>query len=146
MDYNTTAINSSSNIYPTAYLSNSSRTPSFSSIIELYLSLSPQVLIHVQQSPKKQASDTRCRYIFHVKDITRTYRNQSRSSSSTDSEGCLDVSASPITGICGMIPSCHGNTSAEVTNNQPQKIQLNFYSLHYDIMQLLNRNISKLER
>ena len=77
------------------------------------MSLSPQVLIHV----KKDASDTRFQYIFQVNDITRTYRNQSRSSSSTDSEGCLDVCASCIGAICGMIPSCHGNTSADFTNN-----------------------------
>ena len=47
MDYNTTVVNSSKNMYPTAYLSNSSNTPSFASIVELNMPLSPQVLIHV---------------------------------------------------------------------------------------------------
>ena len=145
MDCNTTAINSRTNMYPTAYPSNSSRTPSFLSIVELNMSLSSLVLIHVYQWLKKQASDTQCRYIFQAKDISTTYRNQSRSSSQTDFEGCLDVSASSIGAICGTIPSYHGSTSADVTNNQTQRIQLNFYSLHYGIMQLLSRNISKLD-
>ena len=35
MDYNTTAVNSCWNMYPTACPSNSSRTPSFLSIVEL---------------------------------------------------------------------------------------------------------------
>ena len=146
MDYNTTAVNSISNMYPTAYLSNSKTLASFLSILELNISLSTQVLIHVEQWLKKQASYTRCRYIFQAKDITRTYRSQSRSSSQTDSGGCLGVSASSLGAICGMIPSYHGNTSADVTNNQPQRIQINFYSVHYGIMQLLSRNISKSER
>ena len=140
MDYNITAVNSSSNMCPTAYPSNSSRKPSFSSIVELNISLSTKVLIHVSQWPKKQASYTRCPYIFQAKDITRTNRNQSRSSSQTNSEGCLEVSASSLGAICGMI------TSADVTNSQTQRIQINVYSLHYGIMQLLSRNISKLER
>ena len=144
MDYNTTAANSISNMYPTAYLSNSRKSASFSSIVELNISLSTQVLIHVQQWLMKQAGNTLCRYIFQAKDLTRTYRNQSRSSSQTDSEGCLDVSASSIVAICEMIPSYHGNTFADVTNNQPQIIQINCYSLHYGIMQLLCRNKSKL--
>ena len=143
MDYNKTAVNSISNMYPTAYLSNSRKSASFSSIVELNISLSTQV----EQWLKKQASFTRYRYIFQAKDITRTYRNKSRSSSQTDSEGCLDVSAaSSIGAICGMIPSYHGNTSADVTNNQTQRIQINFYSLRYGIMQLLSRNISKLKK
>ena len=145
MDYNTTAVNSISNMDPTAYLSNSMKSADFSSIFELNSSLSTQVLIHVQQWQIKQARNTRCRYIIQAKDITRTYRNQSRSSSQTDSEGCLDVSASSIGAVCGMIPSYHGNTSADVTNNQTYRIQLNFYSLHYGIMQLLSRNISKFD-
>ena len=114
---------SSQKMYPAAYLSNSSSTPSFSSIAELNMPLSPQVLIHVQQWLQQQASDTRCRYIFEVKDITRIYRNQSSSSSQTDSAGYLDVSASCIGAICGMIPGCHDNTSADVTNNQTYRIQ-----------------------
>ena len=117
MDDSTTAVNSISNMYPTAYLSNSTKSV-FSSIVEINVSLSTQVLIHVQKWLKKKASYTRCRYIFQAKDITRTYRNQSWSSSLTDSEGCLDVSASSLGAICGMIPSYHGNTSADVTNNQ----------------------------
>ena len=145
MDYNITAVNSISNMYPTAYLLNSWKSASFSSIVEINISFCTQVLVHVQQWLKKQASYTRCRYIFQAKDITRTYRNQSRSGSYTDSEGCLDVSASSIGAICGMIPSYHGNTSADVTNNQTQRMQLNFYSLHYGIMQLSSRNISKLD-
>ena len=36
----------------------------------------------------------------------------------TDSEGCLDVSASSMGAICGKIPSYHGKTSADLTNNQ----------------------------
>ena len=139
MDYNTTVVNSRQNMYQTAYLSNSSITPSISSTIELNMSLSPQVLIHVQQWLRKQTSDTRCRYIFQAKDITRTYRNQSRSSSQTDSVGYLDVSALCIGAICGMIPSCHGNTSADITNNQTQIIQINFYSLLYDIMYVIEQ-------
>ena len=146
MDYNTTAVKSISNMYPSAHLSNSRKSASFSSIVEHIISLSTQVLIHVQQWLTKQARNTRCRYIFQAKHITRTYRNQSSSSSQTDSEGCLEVSASSIGAICGMILSCHGNTSAHVTNNQTQRIQLNFYSLHYGIMQVLSRNISKFER
>ena len=47
MDYNTTAVNSISNMYPTAYLSNSRKSASFSIIVELNISLSTQVLIHV---------------------------------------------------------------------------------------------------
>ena len=47
MDYNTTVVNSIQNIYPTAYLSNSSNTLSSSSIVELHKPLSPQVVIHV---------------------------------------------------------------------------------------------------
>ena len=141
----TTAVNSISNMYPTAYLSNSRKSASFLSIVELNISLSTQVLIHVYQWLKKQANYTRCRYIFQAKDITRTYRNQARQSKQTDSESCLDVSASSIGAICGMIPSYHGNSSADVTNNQTQRIQLNLYSLHYGIMQLLSRNISKLD-
>ena len=132
-------------MYPTAYLSNSRKSASFSSTVELNISLSTQVLIHVQKWLKKQASYTRCRYILQAKDITRSYRNQSRSSSQTDSEGCLDVSAFSIGAICGMIPSYHGNTFADVTNNQTYSIQLNFYSLHCGTMQLLSRNISKLD-
>ena len=31
------------------------------------------------------------------------------------SRGCLDVSASYLGAICGMVPSYHGNTSADVT-------------------------------
>ena len=134
MDYNTTAVNSILNMYPTAYLSNSRKSANFSSIVELNISLSTQVLIHVEQWLMKQARNTRCRYIFQAKDITRTYRNQSRSSSQTDSKGCLDVSVSSIGAICGMIPSYHGNTFADVTINQRQRIQLHFYSLHYGIM------------
>ena len=42
-----TAVNSISNMYPTAYLSNSRKSVSFSSIVELNNSLSTQVLIHV---------------------------------------------------------------------------------------------------
>ena len=118
MDYNTTMINPSLTICPTAYLSNSSSTPSFSSIVKLNMPLSPDLLIHVYQWLKKQASDTRCRYILQAKDITKTYRSQSMSSSYTDSERCLDISASCIGTHCGMIPSCHGNTSAEFSNNQ----------------------------
>ena len=38
---------------------------------------------------------------------------------------------------CGIIPSCHGNTSADVTNNQTYWIQLNVYSLHYGIMYVI---------
>ena len=134
MDYNTTAVNSIWNIYPTAFLSSSRKSASFSSIVELNISLSTQVLIDVWQWLMKQARNTRCRYIFQAKDITRSYRNQSKSSSQTDSEGCLDVSASSIGAICEMIPSYHGNTSADVTKNQTWRIQLNFYSLHYGIM------------
>ena len=145
MVYNTTVVNSISNMYPSAYISYSRKSASFSSIVELNISLSTQVLIHVQQWLMKQARNTRCRYIFQAKDITRTYRNQSRSSSQTDSDGCLDVSALSIGAICGMIPSYHGNTSADVANNQTQRIQLHFYSLHYAIMQLLSRNKSKLD-
>ena len=33
-------------------------------------------------------------------------------------QGLLDVSASSVGAICGMIPSYHGNTSADVTSNQ----------------------------
>ena len=47
IDYNTTSVNSSKNMYPTAHVSNSSMTPSFSTIVELNVSVSPQVLIHV---------------------------------------------------------------------------------------------------
>ena len=47
MDCNTTAVNSIWNMYPTAYLSNSRMSASFSSIVELNISLSNQVLIHV---------------------------------------------------------------------------------------------------
>ena len=139
MDTNTTVVNSSYKMYPTAYLSNSSSTASFSSILELNMPLSPQVLIHVEQWLMKQASNTRCRYIFHAKYITRTYQNLSRSSSQTDSEGCLDVFTSCIGAICGMISSCLGNTSADVTNNQTQKIQLNFYSQHYGIRYVIEQ-------
>ena len=135
MDYNTTVVHSSQKMHPTAYLSNSSSTPSFWSIVERNMPLSPKVLIHVKQWLKKQARVTRCPYIFQAKDITRTYRNQSSSSSQTiDSEGCLDASASCMGANCGMIPSCHSNTSADVTNNQSQRIQYNFYSIHYGIM------------
>ena len=81
MDYNTTALNSCLNMYPTVYPSNSSRTTSVLRIVELNMPLSPQVLMHVYEWLKTQASDTQCRYIFQAKDITRTYRNQSRSSS-----------------------------------------------------------------
>ena len=41
MDYNTTAVNSISNMYPTAYLSNSRKSASFLSIVELNILLSP---------------------------------------------------------------------------------------------------------
>ena len=139
MNYNTTVVISSQNMYPTSYLSKSCSTPSFSSILEQNMSHSPQVLIHVQQWLRKHARDMRCRCIFEARDITRTYRNQSRSSSQTASEGCLDVFASFIGVICGMIPSCHGNTSAGVTNNQAQRIQQNFYSLHYGIMYVIEQ-------
>ena len=81
MDYNTTAVITCSNMHPTAYPSNSSSTPRILSIIGLNMPLSPQVLIHVRQWLNKQASDTQCRYIFQAKDVTRTYRIQSRSSS-----------------------------------------------------------------
>ena len=94
---------------------------------------------------KETCELSRCRYILKAKDMTRTYRNQSSQSSQTDSEGCLGVSASSLGAVCGMIPSYHGNTSADVTNNQTQRIQINVYSLHYGIMQLLSRNISKLD-
>ena len=126
MDYNTTAVNLIQKMYPSEYLSNSSSTPGFSSIVELNMPLSPQGLIHVQQWLKKQALDTRCRYIFQAKDITTTYRNQLRSSSLTYFEGCLDISASCICAFCGMISICHGNTSADVTNNQTQRIHIKF--------------------
>ena len=132
MDYNTTAVNSISNMYPTTYLSNSWKSASFSSIVELNISISTQVLKHVQQWLKKQASYTRCWYIFQANEITRTYRNQSRSSSQTESEGCLDVSASSLGATCGMIPSYHGNTSADVRNNQTWRIQINF--THYTMV------------
>ena len=46
MDYNTTAVNSISNINTTAYLPNSRKSASFSSIVELNISLSTHVLIH----------------------------------------------------------------------------------------------------
>ena len=46
-EYNTTVVNSRQNMYPTAYLSNYSSTPSFSTIVEIHMSLSLQVLIHV---------------------------------------------------------------------------------------------------
>ena len=77
MDYNTTAVHSSQNMYPTAYISNSSWTTSFSSTVKLNVSVSPQVLIHVVQSLKKQHSDTRYRCIVIAKDVARTYRCQS---------------------------------------------------------------------
>ena len=54
MDYNTTAVNSNSNMYPTAYLSNSRKSNIFSSIVEINISLVTQVLIHVKQWLKKQ--------------------------------------------------------------------------------------------
>ena len=145
MDYNTTAVNSISNMYPTAYLSNSRKSASFSSIVELNILLSTQVLYTYTSGQSKEARNTRCRYIFQARDITSTYLNQSRSSSQTDFKGCLDVSASSIGAICGMIPSYHGNTSADVRYNKTQRIQLNFYSLHYDIMYLLSMNISKFD-
>ena len=47
MDYNTPTVNSSSNMNPTAYPSNSSSTPSFSSIVELNMPRTPQDLINV---------------------------------------------------------------------------------------------------
>ena len=93
-----------------------------------------------------QASDTRWRYIFQATDIKSTYRNQSKSSSQTDSEGCLDVPASCIGVICGMIPSCHGNTSADVTNNQTQIIQLNFCSINYGIMYVMELEYKKVRK
>ena len=103
MEHKSTSVNSSQNMYPTAYLSNSSRTPSFQHMAELNVSLSPQVLIHVLQQLRKQASDSRCRLIFRTKDITRTYRDQSILSSQTDFAGYLDVSNSCIGAICGLI-------------------------------------------
>ena len=51
--------------------------------------------------------------------------------------GYLDVSTSCIGAICGLISSCHSNASADITNNQTQSIQLNFYSLHYGIMYII---------
>ena len=45
--YNTTAVNSISNMRPIAYLSNSRKSASFADIIQLNISLSTQVLIHV---------------------------------------------------------------------------------------------------
>ena len=139
MDYNTTVVSSSQKMYRTAQLSNFSNMPSFSSIVELNMPFSPPVLTDLCQWLKKQASDTRCRYIFQAKDITRTYRNQSRSSSLTDSEGCLDVSDPYMGANCAMIPSYHGNTSADVTNNQAQRIQYKFYSIHYGIMYVIEQ-------
>ena len=47
MDYNTTVVDSSYKMYSTAYISNSSNTPSFSSIVEFNMPLSAQVVIHV---------------------------------------------------------------------------------------------------
>ena len=61
MYYNTTEVNSSLNVYPTAYLTNSSSTPSFSSIVELNFSAIPIVftfstLVHIYlSSPSKLA-------------------------------------------------------------------------------------------
>ena len=47
MNYNIIVVNSCYKMYPTAYLSNSSSTPSFSTIVELNMPHSSQVLIHV---------------------------------------------------------------------------------------------------
>ena len=84
------------------------------------------------------AKETNQRYampiIFHAKDITSSYRNQSISSSQTDFAGYLDAFATCIGAICGLISNCHGNKVADVTNNHTQIIQLNMYSLHYGIM------------
>ena len=137
MEYNTTAENSSQNMYPTAYLSNSNRTPSFQSTVELNVSLSPQILIHVQQWLKKQSSDTRCRSIFHAKHISRTYRNQSMSSLQTDVACYVDVFTSCIGAISVLTSSWHAKTSAGVTNNQTWRILLRAYLLHYDIMYVI---------
>ena len=137
MEYNTTAVNSSENMYPTAYLSNSSRTSSFQSIVELIVSLSPHVLIYVYQPLQKEASKTRYYSIFHAKDITRTYRNQSMPSQQTDFAGYHDVSTSGIGAICVLISNSHGNPSADVTSNQTQRILLNFYTLHYGMMYVI---------
>ena len=79
MNYNIIVVNSCYKMYRTANLSISSSTPSFSTIVELNMPHSSQVLMLVYQWVKKQVSDTRCRCIFQAKDITRTYRNQSRS-------------------------------------------------------------------
>ena len=85
----------------------------------------------------QQASNTQCRQIFHAKDITRIYEISQCRVSQTDFAGYLDVFASCIGAICGLISSCHGNTSADVTNNKTQRIQLNFDSLHYGIMYVI---------
>ena len=95
----------------------------------------------------KQSSDTRWRYIFQAKYITRIYRSQSRSSSQTDSEVCFVVSASWIDAICDMMTSCHGNTFADVTNNQTQRIQLIFYSFHYNgIMYVIEKEYKQVRK
>ena len=57
--------------------------------------------------------------IFHAKRYNDDLPNSVEVEFVDDTEGCLDVSASCIGAICGMIPSCHGRNSADVTNNQP---------------------------
>ena len=47
MDNITTTVHSSQTMYPTAYISNSSGTTTFSSNVKLNVSVSPQVLLHV---------------------------------------------------------------------------------------------------
>ena len=137
MEYNRTAVNSSQIMYPRAYHSNSNRTPIFQRIVELNESLSSQVLIQVQQSLKKPASGTQRCSIFHATDMTMTNRYQSMTRSQTDFAQYLDVYTYCIVAICVLISSYHGNTSADIRNNQTQRMLLNFYSLHYGIMYVI---------
>ena len=144
MEYNTSAVNSSYNMQPKAYF----QIPIGSLIFRVLQSLMSHFLpwFTTRRWLRKQSSDTRCRSIFHAKDITRTYRNQSMSSSETDFAGYLDVATSGLGAICGPISSCHGNTSANNTNNQRQRILLNFYSVHHGIMYVIESKYMKVRK
>ena len=48
----------------------------------------------------------------------------------------LDVSTSRRGAICGSIASCHGNTTAEVTDNQTENY-IKLYSQHYGIIYVI---------
>ena len=123
-------------MYLKEHLSHSNRTPTFSSIVELNVSISAQVLISVNSSYRhnivvRDTDAVSCRRCYEDLPISVHVDILDRFA------GNLDASTSGIGAICGSIASCHGNTSTDVINSQSHRILLNIHSQRYGIIYVI---------